>query len=479
MALAMRFDEGLHLLNQIQLDIRAEHPPETSSLECECTTIRSVTLALQDDSVSALSLAADCLSRSNDPWTANVASNVIRLGHLKAGDLTRFYGTPWIPYSLDEDRRNLFASVYRRCLQGLAEVQQVRFAAAERYYRDGSALAEQHVGANSVAVGLPLSLLAHIRYEQGRIDEAESMVWDRIPILGATAMLECVLSAYFVLVRAAALRANLSHAYALLEQAENLGLSRHWSRLVATALAERARLACLESGIGEAVACLARIESIAEERPAPTLCAWSDIHRYAAWTRARIAASQGRLQEAISILKALQHETEEAHNNYFSVRVGIHLATVQSRANQQAEAVLGFRRLLNMGAQTGLRQSILDEGLEIGPLLAIVQQTPARDTDSRGFTSYVGSLAEGWRARYQAQSLSGSTFAIAEGLSAREGDILKLIAQGHSNKEIARALAIAPETVKSHVKHIFVKLNVEKRAQAVSRALSLGLVGTP
>ena len=71
-----------------------------------------------------------------------------------------------------------------------------------------------------------------------------------------------------------------------------------------------------------------------------------------------------------------------------------------------------------------------------------------------------------------------SMSAIADPLSARESDILKLIAQGQSNKEIARSLAIAPETVKSHVKHIFIKLAVEKRAQAVSRAQSLGLVTT-
>jgi LuxR family maltose regulon positive regulatory protein len=53
-----------------------------------------------------------------------------------------------------------------------------------------------------------------------------------------------------------------------------------------------------------------------------------------------------------------------------------------------------------------------------------------------------------------------------------------LIAEGLSNKEIARNLAITPETVKSHVKHIFIKLNVEKRAQAVSRAQILGLAET-
>lgn len=60
-------------------------------------------------------------------------------------------------------------------------------------------------------------------------------------------------------------------------------------------------------------------------------------------------------------------------------------------------------------------------------------------------------------------------------LSPREGSVLQLIGEGNSNKEIARILGIAPETVKSHVKRIFLKLSVAKRAQAVSLAYSLGL----
>jgi len=55
---------------------------------------------------------------------------------------------------------------------------------------------------------------------------------------------------------------------------------------------------------------------------------------------------------------------------------------------------------------------------------------------------------------------------------------LALLSEGRSNKDIARALSIAPETVKSHVKNIFGKIGVERRAQAVSRAMSLGLIRT-
>src|SRR5260221_9429287 len=94
--------------------------------------------------------------------------------------------------------------------------------------------------------------------------------------------------------------------------------------------------------------------------------------------------------------------------------------------------------------------------------------------------SYISHLGAGWRWRYEAEpreaSASGGTDSLS--LSPREIDILRLIAEGLSNKEIARDLAIAPETVKSRMKHIFIKLNVERRAQAISRAQILGLAGT-
>ena len=52
-----------------------------------------------------------------------------------------------------------------------------------------------------------------------------------------------------------------------------------------------------------------------------------------------------------------------------------------------------------------------------------------------------------------------------------------MISQGFSNKRIARTLEISPETVKTHVKRIFLKLAVNTRAEAVCRAGSLGLLG--
>jgi len=64
----------------------------------------------------------------------------------------------------------------------------------------------------------------------------------------------------------------------------------------------------------------------------------------------------------------------------------------------------------------------------------------------------------------------------SDAITARERDVLSMIGLGHSNKRIARTLEISPETVKSHVKHIFSKLDVATRSAAVSRAMSLGLL---
>jgi DNA-binding CsgD family transcriptional regulator len=60
--------------------------------------------------------------------------------------------------------------------------------------------------------------------------------------------------------------------------------------------------------------------------------------------------------------------------------------------------------------------------------------------------------------------------------SARERAVLALIAKGQSNKRVAQTLKITPETVKSHLKRVFVKLGSKTRAEAVARATELGFL---
>jgi DNA-binding NarL/FixJ family response regulator len=64
------------------------------------------------------------------------------------------------------------------------------------------------------------------------------------------------------------------------------------------------------------------------------------------------------------------------------------------------------------------------------------------------------------------------------GLTAREVEVLSLLARGHSNKEIAKRLFVTSKTVSSHVEHIYTKLGVSSRARATHFATQHGLVGS-
>jgi LuxR family maltose regulon positive regulatory protein len=474
LALALRFDEALKLATDIEGDIAATPLPD-GNLLCECQAIRSVAIALKDDSERALPLAQDCVNRSSDPWTANVASNVVRFGHMKAGNLKQFHATPWIPYSVEEDRRNLFASVYRHCLKGLAEERQIRLAAADGHYREGLRIAEQDVGPNSIAAALPASLIARIKYEQGQLDEAEAWVIDRTSLISSGTMLDCVWSTYFVIARVAAARMNFERARTILERAENQGVARDWGRLSAGAIAEQARLYVNDGRLDEAAACVDRLERLARTYPAPRPCAWSEIEWHHKLAHAHLLGQQARPDEAISILQQLQREAEAMQHRQFLICIAIRLSAVQLSAGKVAEAVSRFRRVLAACAAAGLYQTVLDERPIISDLLQTARESGNVTTD---LIPYVDRLVTGLQQAGQDRSAPASGGRILSALSPRETDILTLIAEGLSNKEIARSLYIGPETVKSHLKSVFAKLGVERRAQAVSRAQTLGLVTT-
>lgn len=79
--------------------------------------------------------------------------------------------------------------------------------------------------------------------------------------------------------------------------------------------------------------------------------------------------------------------------------------------------------------------------------------------------------------RRAAPAFDGNPKALAElGISTREVEVLREIAAGHSNKEIARRLAVSPNTVKTHVARLYEKLGAKRRTDALRRARELGLV---
>ena len=88
---------------------------------------------------------------------------------------------------------------------------------------------------------------------------------------------------------------------------------------------------------------------------------------------------------------------------------------------------------------------------------------------------YIGARVIG--GRRESASFAGNPKAQASlGISPRELEVLKELAAGRSNKEIALALDVSPNTVKTHVARLFEKLGAKRRTEAISRARELGLL---
>ena len=98
------------------------------------------------------------------------------------------------------------------------------------------------------------------------------------------------------------------------------------------------------------------------------------------------------------------------------------------------------------------------EGMELGALL----------------TEALGQTVRSERAERSSPSGSWEPIDGGDAISVREREVLSMISQGYSNKRIARTLNLSPETVKSHVKRIFLKLSVSTRTEAVSQAVLRG-----
>jgi ATP/maltotriose-dependent transcriptional regulator MalT len=476
LSLALRTSEAREAIDQIELQLDDLSPSIAKRLLTATQLLRAVGFAFQDDSLPALAIAISHLRENPTDPDGYVASTLCRLGFWRLGKFDAFHSLPRHPPRLRWSRSHATSAMFDLSIEAAVALDHLHMSTAKRLASDALAMAQAAKAAASLAA-LPASIAAQVLYEEGCLAEADYMLRDRLPAINAEGSNECALRTYVVLSRIARQRMQYDFAAMLLREAETLGERRGWPRLVAAAVAERVSL-LLEAGrVKEARLGVEYLDRYVETHRAGSGHSCAEVAQYRALARWRVAWAEAPSREAVAALRQLYHRAVERRDLYVACRLAVELAGMLASIGESEDADVLFFSTIKSGAAAGLYQLFVENPGESSALLRrAYDRAEASGSTDRELQPFVGSLISRRENRQVKDIPTPSAATISDTLTARERDILVRIGQGLPNKRIARALEISPETVKSHIKRIFLKLAVGTRTEALARGKSLGLL---
>jgi LuxR family maltose regulon positive regulatory protein len=189
-------------------------------------------------------------------------------------------------------------------------------------------------------------------------------------------------------------------------------------------------------------------------------------------TLARLLVAEHRAQDALAMLDRIVDAALDAGRTGSVVEARMVRALARHAAGDLDSALADLGAALTVGVPAGYCRLFLDEGPPMEKLLrACVLQPTSPDVDE--YANRLLATLQWHRAQHR---VSPAPAASDEGLSERELDVLRLLATDLTGPEIARQLFVSVNTLRTHTKHIFTKLDVNTRRAAVRRATDLDLL---
>lgn len=180
-------------------------------------------------------------------------------------------------------------------------------------------------------------------------------------------------------------------------------------------------------------------------------------------TLARLRIAQGHLEAAESLLLGLHQAATSAGRGGSLIEILILQALTFTAQERGKEALSALAQALSLAEPEGFVRIFLDEG---APMAELLRRAVAQDLHASYALRLLNALGEAATAPQP----------LIEPLSERELEVLRRVAAGYSNQEIAQELVVAVSTVKKHINNIYGKLEVRSRTQAIARAGELGLL---
>lgn len=348
---------------------------------------------------------------------------------------------------------------------------------ARRLYERALATAENHPGTVLSTTGDLHVGLADVLREQGDLDAADTQLQVARDLGDRASLLENRHRWYVAVAGVLRARDDLDGAARMVDAAEPLYLHGFFPDVQPIAAA-RTRVRIAQGRLDEARAWAREVGVTADDEP-------RYVAEFAELTLARLLVAEhragcapGALDDAVRLLDRLVAAAEGADRGGSLVEAQLVRALARDAGGDVDGALGDLGNALKLGVPAGYARLFLDEGAPMEQLLRVA----AERLDASG-SGHAKRLLDGSQTSRAAQpaaptptSATGATGATGEELSEREVEVLRLLATDLSGPEIARHLYVSVNTLRTHTKHIFTKLDVNTRRAAVRRAGELNLL---
>lgn len=476
---SIQFDAAEERAAELEQALSRYTSQDRDTMIGELAAIRSIAARVQGYVSRAIELAGIALDRlpSGDPTIAHTiaAMNLIDAYSMQ-GDLLHAEQAAAELRPAPSARSLIIPLIGMLSRAGLRR-DQGRLAEALAIAEETLRLTEQRGASGRPLTAMIHLALADICYEQDHLDEAERYAqlalrhaerWWNNDILGNSLGL-------LAAVRRA--RGDLAAAEEIFERVERLHLDYHVGWITNQVQAGRAQR-LLHTGDRRAAERWAESCGLSlDDAPPP-----ERFHEYL--TLARVALARDRSLAVLPLLDRLATHVERGQHTTRLIEV----LKLRALAYRQAGNTTGSRqalaRALLLAEPGAMIRTFVDEGEPMKWLLAdcsawIEPQAQQGDPTARRLLAHTDRVMAAFRRAPPGDPGAPGVRAagMAETPTMREIQVLRLLAAGHTDRDIAATLVISVSTVRSHTRRIYAKLGVHNRLQAVARARELDLVG--
>jgi len=316
-------------------------------------------------------------------------------------------------------------------------------------------------------------------YEAGQWDQAKRLLRAYVPVAQAVGSHDHLILAWVCLSRMAHSIGEQDEAIQCLADLEHMGATRQLPRLMASAWLERSRTQLLSGQSEDAKVSMLRAdlpEVWKHDRPLRRL-AHSALDPHTA--NLRWTLHFGDARQALRDIDAALADAKSIRWQLRAVTLELLRAAALSRSKQESAALAQLQTTLEFTAEQGMTSRVRDEGPAI---LDLVRKLHLRESQRSSDPAWLAYLSDLLHVHAGSDAVPVATSAPAvmaletTQLTPKETQILNFLAEGFSNKALSAELNVSESTIRTHLRNINAKLDVNSRMQAVAKARQWGIL---